>query len=197
MRDSGTPRWRTIRLALCALAALLAACSSSADVGGTWQGVAPARGTGNDLIFGANDQQVGVRLVIGEYGPDLAGVLHFYTSSAFDRARSADSPDFECACEYLHGGRIDAVSGRISLTLLGCTPGSASQRAQRMRGSFSLNAKGRLIGTLRVDDTTSPNNGQTVDLQFDRLTPSSEVDPADLVCRQPTDAATGNVFSGL
>jgi len=195
-RNADSPSRCAIRLASLATATLVVACSGSTDVSGTWQGVSAARGGDNDLIYGPDGQGVGLRLILGEYGPDLAGVLQFYTSANFDRSRSATSPDFECACNYLHGGRIDAVSARISFTLLGCTPGSATGKAQRLRGSFVLTQQGRLDGTLRVDDPTSLLNGKSVAVQLDRLAQSSEVEPSDLVCRQPPDAANGNIFSG-
>lgn len=191
-------RWRSLgALCLGLGTAWLSACSSSSDVGGVWQGTSPARGIGNQVVYASDGQALGLKLVIGQYGPDLAGILRFYTSAAFDRERSADSPDFECACAYLHGGRMDPVSGKVTFVLQGCMPGSASQQKQRVRGVFSLQTGGHLGGTLRIDDPASALSGQSVDLQFDRLAQSGDIDPSDLVCSQPVDAAHGNPFNGL
>lgn len=200
MRAGNATAMRHIRAWLLFCAALPAvACTSANDVGGIWRAEAPLHGTGNNVIFRGEEVPVGVELVVGEYGPDVTGVIHFYhagPTGPFDRARSALAPDFECACAYLHGGRIDANTGVLTFTLVGCSPGLEAASKVRLRGRLSLQADQRLAGTVQVDDPGSPHNGASVDLVFDRARLPGEIEASDLECIQPADAAKGNVNSG-
>lgn len=200
MRAGDATGWRQARACLLFCVVLPAvACTSATDVGGIWRAEAPLHGTGNNVIFQGEEDPVGVELVVGEYGPDVTGVVHFYhagPTGPFDRARSALAPDFECACEYLHGGRIDAKTGVLTFTLIGCAPGLEAAGRVRLRGRLTLQADQRLAGTLQVDDPGSAHNGASVQLVFDRARLPGEIEASDLECIQPADAAKGNVYSG-
>lgn len=201
MRAGEATAWRRARAWLLFCAALPAsACTSANDVGGIWRAEAPLHSSGNDVVFQGETDPVGVELVVGEYGPDVTGVIHFYhagPTGPFDRARSALAPDFECACDYLHGGRIDAGTGALTFSLTGCAPGLNQKGVVRLRGRLALQADQRLAGTLQVDDPGSPQNGASVDLVFDRAHLPADIEATDLQCIQPADMARGNTNSGL
>lgn len=179
----------------CALATILG-CSTSREVDGLWRAQLEPHGADNALIFGLEGAALGLELVVGQYGPDLSGLVRYYTSPDFERARVAEAPDNQCECGWLHQGRIDPVTNKVSFTLKSCVPGSSPQAVLRLRGQFELGTDERLAGTLRVDDPTSPLNGTAVQVTFDRIGAPGETDASQLVCRQPADAANGNVFSG-
>jgi hypothetical protein len=176
--------------------AVVMGCSTSRDVDGLWRAQLVPHGSDNALIFGPEGAAVGLELVVGQYGPDLSGLVRYYASPEFERARVAEAPDNQCECGWLHQGRIDPVTNKVSFTLKGCVPGSSPDAVLRLRGQFELGTDERLAGTLRVDDPTSPLNDTALQITFDRIGGPGETDASELACRQPTDAANGNVFSG-
>lgn len=176
---------------------VLVACSSSADLGGVWRATAPASGD-NQLLVQSPDDPVGVELVLGQYGVDVAGLVRFYHRGplgAFDHARLAAAPDRECECVHLQQGKANPDTGALSFVLQGCLPGSATEAVVRVRGGLQLGGDGRLTGILAVAQPDSPLDGKTVALVFDRQT--AQVDLVDLQCDTPVDASHGNTSSGL
>lgn len=183
---------------LAALVALCAACSTSADLGGVWRATAPPQSADNPLLYQAPGDPVGVELVLGQYGADVAGVMRWYHRGPlgdFDHARLAGVPDNECECVHLQQGKADTASGALSFVLQGCLPGSAPNTAVRVRGGMKLGEDGRLDGTLTVDQPGSPLNGKQVALVFERR--ATRLEATDLQCEQPVDASHGNTLSGL
>jgi hypothetical protein len=179
--------------ALTVVAVVAPACSSAADLGGVWRGdTAPS-----PLLHGPDQKTLGVELVIGQYGPDLAGVLRFYRSASFERARDAAAPDRECACLYLHAGHVDEASDKLSFTTKGCLPGTSPNAPVRVRGQFHLGQKGLLDGSLKVDEPASQLHGRQIDLSLKRTASQADTEAAELACVQPSTSAGGNVHSGL
>jgi len=173
-------------------------CTTSNNTGGVWRAQAPLQGETNAILFEPGGQPVGIELVLGEFGPDLSGLVRYYRAGPtgpFDQPRRAAAPDFECACAYLHDGRIDST-GLVTFTLQACAPGVQAKGKIRLRGRFMIQADGRLVGKLQVDSPGSSADGSSVDLAFERALPSGDVDPRDLQCAQPLDAEHGNVDSG-
>lgn len=183
----------------------LAACSSSGDSGGVWRAQARLPSEGNAILFQtpadpATADPVGVELVLGEFGPDVAGVVRYYhagPTGPFDLARQEAQPNFECNCAYLHGGKLDTHTGLLTFTLQACVPGLSPRAPVHLRGRFSVQPDGRLSGTLQVDDPTSPAKGQLVALAFDRTGHPGDLASQDLQCATPADEHSGNVASGL
>ncbi|MBI5608557.1 MAG: hypothetical protein HY902_06725, partial [Deltaproteobacteria bacterium] len=68
---------------------MLAACTSSGSMGGVWRGASEPQGTANGLLFGEEGAPLSVELVLGEFGPDLAGLLRFYRDSTYVSSRDA------------------------------------------------------------------------------------------------------------
>jgi len=182
-------------LARASCASLLCACASGADVGGVWRGQAPRQGAANDILFGPSDEPLGIELVLAEFGPDVTGLLRHYSAGDFTRVRRAEAPDRQCACGYLHQGRVDIGTERVSFTLRGCLPGGATQANLRVRGQF-LREADRLVGTLRVDEPGHPLHERAIELSLERVAAAGEVGAAELACSQPGDAAQGNIHSG-
>jgi hypothetical protein len=150
------------------------------------------------LLFQGPDDPVGVELVLGQYGADVAGLVRFYHRGplgAFDHARRATTPDRECECVHLQQGKANPNTGALSFVLQGCLPGSATEAVLRVRGGLQLGADGRLTGALTVDQPGSTLDKQQVELEFDRH--AARVDVADLQCETPVDASDGNTRSGL
>jgi hypothetical protein len=185
---------------ICVVLASLGACSSTGDSGGVWRAQAPLQGDTNAILFQPGVDPVGVELVLGEFGPDVAGVVRYYhagPTGPFDLARQESQPNFECSCAYLHGGRLDSRTGLLSFTLQACVPGLSTLAPVQLRGRFGIQPDGRLTGTLQVDDPTSPAKGATVALAFDRVGQSGDLASQDLLCGTPASATTGNLASGL
>ncbi len=186
-------------LALVAICLGLPACTTSSDTGGVWRAQAPLQGESNAILFEPGGNPVGVELVIGDFGPDVSGLVRYYhagPTGPFDQQRRAAAPDFECACAYLHDGRVDSASGLMTFTLEACAPGVQSHGKVRLRGRFVIQPDGRLVGKLQVDAPGSPADGSAVALEFDHARPAGDVEARDLQCAQPADAEHGNVDSG-
>lgn len=187
------PRRPTARLAAAVLAALFASgCAAGNEFGGIWRGVAPAKGAANALLYGPGGEPLALELVLGEYGPDLSGLLRFYRQGSYVSARDAAPPDAECACALIYDGRAD--SGKAAFSLRGCLPGGASQQLVRSRATLARDAQGVLTLSLQVDDAASPLDGQSVTVALLAHASASEISSADLRC--PPGPANGNPASG-
>ncbi|MSP90284.1 MAG: hypothetical protein EXR79_00525 [Myxococcales bacterium] len=184
--------------ACCALIAIGFGCASSVDVGGVWRGAAPIGAPGALLLHGKDlpQEPLGVELIVGHYGPDLAGIVRFYRNVQFDRRRTAEAPDRECACAYLHQGHVDLNTGRLTFTLKGCLPGGTTTATVRTRAAFAALDTDTLSGTLKVDDPDSPLHGQQAELRLERVAGQSDTDVGDLACTRLSDESKGNVSSG-
>ncbi len=174
----------------------LAACTTGPDVDGVWHAAAPAKGANNSLLFSATDPQtpLGVELIIGAYGPDVAGLMRYYRSGQFDLARSPLPPRKECECAFLHEAKVDAT-GRVTFLLDACVPGRSWDAPLELRGELTLMDDGRLVGTVAVDDPGQPSG--TVALSFVRVGTTATADPVILDCQHPATLADGNTASGL
>ena len=169
----------------------LSACTTLPDVDGVWHAEAPAAGATNTLL--TMSTPLGVELVLGAYGPDVAGLVRYYRSGLFDLARSPLLPRKDCECAFLHSAKVDAT-GRVSFLLDACVPGTSPSAPLALRGELTLSNDGRLIGSLAVDDPTQPT--ATVQLVFVRVATTGSSDPAILDCQHPATLADGNTASG-
>ncbi len=181
-------------LGLAALAScLIVGCADGNDLGGIWHAVVPP---GDVLIH--DDQAVpasiGVELVIGHYGPDIAGVLRYYRSDDFIVPREPTQPWLECLCNYLHQGRYSGAV--MTFTTRGCVPGSATEADLPLRGRFEFDAEGGLGGTLSVNQPDSPLYGTMETLHFERTSTAGAIFDSDLTCERPA-ADEGNPYNGL
>ena len=169
-----------------------AGCAADTEFGGIWRGVTPAQGPANDLLYGPGGEPMALELVLGEYGPDLAGLLRFYRQGSFVRARDAGPPDAECACALLYSGRSD--SGVAAFALRGCLPGAAGKVSVRTRAQLKRDDLGVRQLKLVVDEPTSPHHAKAVVVALVPQASASEVSDTDLLC--PMGPAAGNTASG-
>jgi hypothetical protein len=178
------------------VAACVSACATGPDVDGVWHAETPPPGAANSLLFSKTQPKVplGVELVIGSYGPDIAGLVRYYRTGLFDLARSPAPQRAECECAFLHSARVDAT-GRVTFLLNACVPGTSSTTPLTLRGELNLLDDGRLAGTVSVDDPSQPS--ATVQLSFVRVATAANSDPAILDCAHPAALADGNTASGL
>ncbi len=172
--------------------ALLAACTSSGSMGGVWRGTSDPQSPGNPLLFGDEGAPLSVELAIGEFGPDLAGLVRFYRDPTFVSSRDADPPDAECACSLLHSGRV--ATSHAAFTLQGCLPGGSPGAPLRLRATLDEIDTGLRLA-LTVDDAGSPLNGKSTSLVLNRHALANEITSEDLAC--PVGPAGGNTASGL
>lgn len=173
-------------------AVALAACTSSGSMGGVWRGTSEPQGTANPLLYGEDGTPLSVELVLGEFGPDLAGLLRFYRDPTYVSSRDAAAPDAECACALVHNGRV--VASHAAFTLAGCLPGGAAKVATRVRATLDETETGLKL-SLTVDDATSPLDGRSTSLVLNRYGLASEITGEDLACA--VGPAGGNTASGL
>lgn len=190
-RPLARPRTAGLWLALGLLAS--AGCAADSEFGGIWRGTALAKGPANQLLYDDSGEPIALELVLGEYGPDLSGLLRFYRQGSYVRARDAAPPDAECACALIYGGRAD--SGKAAFSMRGCLPGSSTRQALRTRATLARDATGQLTLQLQVDDATSPLNGQSTAIALVAYANASEISSPDLAC--PPGPAAGNPASGL
>lgn len=174
---------------------LLQGCPSGNELGGTWRPVLPTSGA---LVHHpiTGDASLGIELVLGHYGPDVAGVMRFYRSTDYDLTRDWTPPDFECACLYLHKGRYGATSSSFEFVTNGCLPGIATQESVFVRGTFKLDQETRLVGQLRIDDPASTHDGLIEELIFTRTASAGSTLTSDFTCGHTDDADAGNTHSG-
>lgn len=182
-------RWLYLAAAL-ALPAY--ACTSSGSLGGVWRGTAPPRGEANQVIFTELGGPQSVELVLGEYGPDVAGLMRFYRGQTWVSARDAAPPDAECACALVHDGRAD--SGHAAFTLVGCVPGSSPNQLLRLRATLDETETGLML-ELQVDDKGSGLDGQKTKIQLERHGLAGDITGEALSC--PVGPPGGNTASGL
>jgi hypothetical protein len=181
--------WRAIAGLL--VGGICVSCASSGSFGGIWRGPVEIATAGSPLLFAKDGGAVGVELVLGEYGPELSGVVRFYRNGNFVRARSASPPDLECACGFAHDGKVSG--DRAAFTLLGCLPGGSPSTAIRTRATLQTTLQGAQL-ELTVDDPTSPLDGLSTSLLLQRQGLASDISDADLACAPPP--AGGNAASG-
>lgn len=167
-------------------------CAADNEFGGIWRGTAPAKSAANPLLYGPGGEPLALELVLGEYGPDLSGLMRFYRQGSYVRARDAAPPDSQCACALVYGGRSD--SGKAAFSMRGCLPGSSPQQPVRTRATLARDELGVLTLHLQVDDATSALNGQSASIALLAHTSASEISSSDLIC--PPGPAAGNPASG-
>ena len=193
MRQLRRPITRLTMLAALAVG-LCTACESDNQLGGVWRQIAPATG---DLVISPAEgfSAVGVELVLGHYGPDVAGVIRFYRRDNFESSRDPYAPARQCACTYLRQGRWSGASDRLTFSLKGCLPGEASQQSLYTLGDFLLvdDPQVNLAGTLTVEEPNSPLYGRQQSWQFERV---SSVSASDLTCPTIEDSERGNTANG-
>lgn len=178
-------------VAICLIAA---GCASADDLAGVWRGAPVANEGSLQLVH--KDQPVGVELVLGQYGPDVAGVVRWWSSADFLVERSADAPDVDCACGLVRSGKVSEAGDRASFWLGGCLPGAATASAVRTRVELNLQPDGeQLLATFTVDDETSELAGQKRAVLLTRTATSDEVVADQLRCDPPQSG--GNGSSGL
>lgn len=172
----------------------LSACASSADVGGIWRGTGPIASASNDLLYDVDGGPVAIELVLGDYGPDLAGVVRFWQGDQFLRRRNPNPPDRDCACAFVRLGRVDTATGRGVFALDSCLPGSSPAAVVHLRGELVRTGDADMGLSLRVDDGASALHGGKVAIDLRRAGGAGDVSAADLAC--PTSLPGGNTASG-
>ncbi len=187
------PLRRVAEVAWIAAVAMLAACAGEADLGGTWRGVAQLGEPYGNLLHGGDGQPVALELVIGEYGPDVAGVMRFFSGDIWLRARNPNPPDRQCGCALLHAGRVDGSTAQAAFTLLGCLPGASDRIGVRTRGTLRRTSLGAQL-ILVVDEPGSPLHKRTTTVDLEQTGGPGDIAEADLHCPLPLPA--GNTASG-
>lgn len=189
-------RRRLIALAL--LWSLGPGCSAGNDLGGAWRVEKDAPLVGDKLVYDDTSDQraVGIELLIGHYGTDIAGLLKFYDNEDFLSPRSATNPKGQCACTFIHNGRANAEHTHVEFDLKGCLPGSATAAQMLIRGELNLSADGRLEGRIKVVGDDPLWAGKTQQFTFLRTASVGAVDDTDLICETP-DQDEGNIYNGL
>ena len=172
--------------------AIAASCSSGGELGGIWRGMAPI---GSDSLVRGNDgTAIAVEVIIGEFGPDIAGVIRFFRAQAFLRARNADAPDRECACVYLHSGKVDTAAAHAWFSIEGCLPGGSTRQPLLVRGELVRTPMGAQL-KLKVNHPGSPLNQRETNIDLEQFGGAGDIADADLQC--PLPLPTGNTSSGL
>jgi len=93
------------------------------------------------IVGDALPPSVFVRLVLGHYGPDVAGTLRFYEDGTM---KDEWAP---CPCRYVLKGDFD--EGLLSFEVRGCAPDAS---VDEIRGAFTIDESGELLeGTFTVD----------------------------------------------
>jgi hypothetical protein len=168
---------RLATLVLVALAA--AACSNDHLLTGKYRlktGSAPVTlpgVTGFDAMY--------LELVVGQYGSDVAGCLHFYGSAE----QSPPPPPFCEARHFVSGG----YDGRLTFSVW--SPASCAtgvQTTDTLLGVFQVldTAGDELSGTL----TAATSGTSAKNVAFERVTQASDLTSQDKAC---TEAAQGTV----
>lgn len=184
---------RSARMIALLVAFAVGGCASADDLAGVWRGAPTSTGS---LNLEVNGVPVGVEIVLGQYGPDLAGVVRWWSSDEFVVERSAEEPDSLCACGLVRAGKVGTAGNKATFWLSSCLPGAATETQVRTRVDLTLAADGvSLEAVLTVDDETSALHGQSRTVSLVRTLPSSEVTSAELRCGPP--GADGNGSSGL
>ncbi|GEM_PF-3357384 len=186
-----------LALALTVVSVFAVGCGSESDLGGGWR-VLEKPLLGDKIIYDENsgEPEVGIELLIGHYGPDVAGLVRFYRTNAFQFRRSELKPDSDCACTFMRKGKTAADASSLEFDLEGCVPGSATRSSLLVRATLELDASGQLDGKLTVLDNQSPLKGRSQKWTFKRVATSGAIDSSDLICETP-DAKDGNTFNGL
>jgi hypothetical protein len=165
------------------------ACAASDDLAGSWRSEA-VTGT---LALHHNDAPVGVELVLGQYGPDVAGVVHWWQTPDFLIRRTAEAPDGDCACGLVRSGKVADSGAAASFFVQACLPGVAAQTSIRSQVSLRLTADPDVLDAVwTVNDPTSPLHGQMANVRLRRTLGAGEVTAEDLAC----GPSTGNPASG-
>ena len=175
--------------------AALAACTTGNDLGGAWR---VTEMSGEPVVHepSTGEPTVGIELLFGHYGPDIAGLVKYYRTTDFQFPRNPLKPDNQCAGAYMRNGKASADTYRIEFDLDGCVPGSATEATLLLRGSFKLDDQGLLQGELRVLEDASPLHGKFQTMTFERLKAAGAVDSGELICETP-DRDAGNFFNCL
>ncbi len=186
---------RLSKAGLALLAGALIGCTTGNDLGGAWR---ITEASGDKVIYDdqTGDATVGIELLLGHYGPDIAGLVRFYRTDAFQFKRNPLKPDNQCACTFMRNGNASADTYRIEFDLDGCLPGIAVQSTLLVRGSFTLDADEQLDGSLRVLQTGSPMHDRSQKMTFARIKAAGAIDSNELICETP-DQDAGNFFNGL
>lgn len=170
------------------LALMASGCTTSTELGGVWRTETIAQGP----LIGTTEAPVSVELVMGHYGPDVSGILRFYSDEGFELPNDAAAPHFDCGCVFLHKGRWSETGARLSFQTRGCLPG-ASNAGPVLAETTLLLERGELHGTMTIVDPTSPLIGTTQSLRVSRF---AAFEDGDLQCESYTDPGTGNAANG-
>lgn len=189
----GVPCWlrqtTLLRLALLPMLSGLAACAASDDLAGSWR----SESVSGTLALNHNGGPVGMELVLGQYGPDVAGVVHWWQTPDFLIRRTAEAPDGDCACGLVRSGKVANSGAAASFFVQACLPGVAAQTVIRSQVSLQLTDDPDLMDAVwTVDDPTSPLDGQVATLRLRRTLSAGEVTAEDLAC----GPSGGNPASG-
>lgn len=155
--------------ALLALVLASTACSDTHLLSGTYRSVEPVTLA---QIPGFTD--VSVELVIGHYGPDVAGLLKYFGNTDFNIPPSADS---FCRCSVLETGVW--AGSRDTLTFAFPSPSPCPHPEDVAKVSVSLlltDSDETLAGTL------TPVQGDSVSVTFVRHKIENEMVPEDKEC---------------
>lgn len=179
------------------LIALVGGCATGDDLGGTWRAVA-GEAIGDKLVFDevTGEADVGIELLVGHYGPDMTGLVKFYRTSKFQFPRTATNPDNECACTFIHAGKVSADSTQLEFDLRGCIPGAASHSQLLVRAELELDTEGVLEGHFRILDKNPEWTAKTQTFTFERVAAAGVFSSSDLICETP-DQDDGNIYNGL
>ena len=184
--------WIIVVLLMCC------ACTSGNELGGTWR-LVKGDLLGDKVVFdeSTGEADVGIELLIGQYGPDIAGLVRFYRTNKFQFLRSELMPDNDCACTFMHNGRVSADNTRMEFDLRGCVPGAATRSQLLMRAALEFDDSGQLDGNWVVLDGNNKQwSGKSQHFTFARIAFGSAVDSRDLICETP-DQDVGNIYNGL
>jgi hypothetical protein len=166
----------------------LGACTTSTELGGVWRTLALQGGP----LLGSEASPVGVEMVLGHYGLDVAGVVRFYSDEAFEAPRDPSTPYNACACAFVHKGRWRISGSAFDFQLRGCLPGAAPDSELLVRGELALEGE-VLEGMLRVEAPGSPLLGTEQRVELEHV---GGLGDADLGCEAYADSAEGNRANG-
>lgn len=167
-------------LGLVAAMAVAAGCTDSRLLTGVYRSTAPAAVEGvPGLANGAN-----IELVLGQYGPDIAGIIRFYEGPGF-----IQYPDGVCRCRFLTKGRFEG--GVLVFGFLNPS-GCATDTVELISASLKESDGGdTLEGRIGRDLVTAQS------VRFQRTTSAGDLSAEDKSCDEvatelPVDSGPGD-----
>ena len=166
-----TPQFRVHMPALL-LVMVAMSCADTHALTGTFRSVDPV--TLPDI---AGFTDVSVELVIGHYGPDVAGLMKYFGNRDFNIPPSAS--DF-CRCRLLESGAYSESRNILTFAFVAPSPCAAAEEASQVSVSLVMSDGGdKLDGTLMFMD------GDSVTVSFVRHKYETEMVPEDKECETP------------